>query len=99
MEIDISYLEKLDPESLALTLDFIMRRTDLRTKTKQEKITYVCGLEKISISILQRVFDIHFPDAQIIIERLKNLKVIEPLENGYRILNHTSLKKYLEITF
>ena len=95
MEIGLSHLAELDPESLAMTLDFMARQIDSRIKTKKDKIDYICSLEKISISTFQRVFGMRFPDAQSIIERLINLKIIEPVKKGYHTLNHVALKNVL----
>lgn len=95
MKKDISHLANLDPDNLALTLEFIFRRTDLETKTPQGKIDYICKNEKISISRLMRVFSMEYPAAQKIINNLLLRGIIKKEETDYKIISKKKLKDYL----
>ena len=67
----------------------------MKDKSKQEKIDYICESNQISITTLKRLFDLTYPQAEMIIKELLNIHAISMENNIYNIISTTILKDYL----
>ena len=61
----------------------------------QGSIEHISTLDKISISILQRIFCISFPKAVGIIDEMLEKQVIKKLDKGYAVIDNEGVKSVL----
>lgn len=76
-------------------LDNLSNLFSMRGKSKEDKINYIIENEIISATTLRRLFDISHIESKDIIEDLIKNKIIELVNNEYKIISSTALKQFL----
>ncbi len=76
-------------------LDNLSNLFSMRGKSKEDKIKYIIENEIISATTLRRLFDISHIESKDIIEDLIKNKIIELVNNEYKIISSTALKQFL----
>ena len=76
-------------------LDNLSNLFSMRGKSKEDKINYIIENEVISATTLRRLFDISHIESKDIIEDLIKNKIIELVNNEYKIISSTALKQFL----
>lgn len=76
-------------------LDNLSNLFSMRGKSKEDKIKYIIENEIISATTLRRLFDISHIESKDIIEDLIKNKIIELVNNDYKIISSTALKQFL----
>lgn len=76
-------------------LDNLSNLFSMRGKSKEDKIKYIIENEIISATTLRRLFDISHIESKDIIEDLIKNKIIELVNNEYKIISSTAIKQFL----
>ena len=76
-------------------LDNLSNLLTMSGKSKEDKINYIIENEIISATTLRRLFDISHIESKDIIEDLIKNKIIELVNNEYKIISSTALKQFL----
>lgn len=76
-------------------LDNLSNLFSMRGKSNEDKIKYIIENEIISATTLRRLFDISHIESKDIIEDLIKNKIIELVNNEYKIISSTALKQFL----